>query len=156
MKNSKRLVIPLLFSLVLGAALMSISITATGAGHGTYIPSALFFPGPVLIAIWMRIFTPITLFLAAIQWPVYGAILALVKGAPNRSKYVKWLVVQHVLLLLLCFLFDDGQFLSVESLKNFLNSMEIRQFEQKESSPFQPGKFECARETNGGRETFHS
>ena len=92
----------ILLSLVLG----SMSFLSTAAGHGTYIPVALFFPTALLLAIKQTMISDAALVLAATQWPLYGAALGLAAGRGRQKAVMICLTVVHAALVIACFLLD--------------------------------------------------
>jgi hypothetical protein len=110
-KRAEHLIIPVIVGIVLGVFLGSVSFLATAGGHGTYVPAALFFPAPLLLAIALNVISKPALFLAAAQWPFYGAAVGLVSGRGHRTVAIICLAALHALLTVACFVWDRGQFL---------------------------------------------
>jgi len=109
--RAERLIIPVIVGIVLGVFLGSVSFLATAGGHGTYVPAALFFPAPLLLAIALSAISKPALFLAAAQWPFYGVTVGLARGRGHRRVAIIWLAALHALLIVACFVLDRGQFL---------------------------------------------
>ena len=94
-------------SLLFGA----VSVLATAGGHGTYVPAALLFPAALLLAIQLTVVSTAALLAGAIQWPLYGLVVALA-SEPGREKEAMICVTMiHAVLEAECFLLDRGQFL---------------------------------------------
>jgi hypothetical protein len=100
------LTIPIIVGIVLGVLLGFVSFLATAGGHGTYVPAALFFPAPLLLSIALNAISKPALFVAAAQWPLYGAVVGLAarRGYPREA--IICLTVVHALLTMACFVFD--------------------------------------------------
>ncbi|HEY5617880.1 MAG TPA: hypothetical protein VIK60_08030 [Vicinamibacterales bacterium] len=108
----QRLLIPVINGTVLAVVFGLVSLLATAGGHGTYVPAALFFPGALLLAIGLNVISNSVLYVAAAQWPLYGATVGFAAGRGHKKEAIIWLTVVHALLLAACFLFDRrGQFL---------------------------------------------
>jgi hypothetical protein len=66
----------LLGGLAVGGLAAWVAVTAAGAGHGSYQPAALLFPYAMAIAGAVGSITPELMAIAAVQYPVYGALIA--------------------------------------------------------------------------------
>ena len=66
-----------------------ICIVSAGAGHGTYVPMVILFPYAAIRAIYMEYFDGLAIFLAVMQFGVYGLLLDL----KNEIRGVKPLVL---------------------------------------------------------------
>jgi hypothetical protein len=104
--GAKRLVTPVIVGIMLGVILGFVSLLATAGGHGTYVPATLFFPAPMLLSIALNAISKPALFVAAAQWPLYGAVVGVAarRGYPKEAMIC--LTVLHALLTLACFVFD--------------------------------------------------
>ena len=123
MKKLPGILIPILLGMVLSIILLGVSIIMAAAGHGSYLPAGTFFPGPVLIALVVGTFTPFVLVLASVQWPVYGLVVGIVRHSPRRSRYIKGMILQHLFLLALCFVFDREHDLGIDRLMRQFKSI---------------------------------
>ena len=70
--------------LLFGALAAFVSMGAAGAGHGSYVPAAILFPYTMSISALVGSIAPVLVALALMQYPIYGALIALV----HRSKSV--------------------------------------------------------------------
>ena len=70
-----RTLLALLPGVVATAALGFLSIVLSGAGHGTYVPAALFFPYTMLLSFATGEIGPTGVALAVCQYPVYSSTL---------------------------------------------------------------------------------
>jgi hypothetical protein len=104
--GAKRLLIPVIVGGVLGVILGFVSLLATAGGHGTYIPAALFFPAPLLLSIAVNAISKPALFVAAAQWPLYGAVVGLSARRGHTRMAIICLAVVQALLAVACFVFD--------------------------------------------------
>ena len=73
---------------VLGAVAAIFVVMAAAAGHGTYLPAALLFPFTMLLALGLDTISPPLVALALAQFPIYGVILAKLRGSPQAQQYV--------------------------------------------------------------------
>ena len=71
-----------------GAPAIIVVVALAGAGHGTYFPAALLFPFTMLLALWVGTISPPLVALALVQYPVYGLLLAKLKGSQQALQYV--------------------------------------------------------------------
>ena len=104
--RAKRLLIPVIVGVVLGLILGLVSLLAMAGGHGTYVPAALFFPAPLLLSIAVNAISKPALFVAAAQWPLYGAVVGLSARRRHTRVAIICLTVVHALLTVACFVFD--------------------------------------------------
>jgi uncharacterized membrane protein YwzB len=109
----QQLLIAVVLGIILAVVLGTISFLATAAGHGTYVPVALFFPAPLLLAVKLAEFSNAVLCLAAAQWPLYAVAIELGARRGRQKAAMICLVLVHATLIAACFLFDrHGQYLS--------------------------------------------
>ena len=104
--RAKRLLIPVIVGVVLGVILGFVSLLAMAGGHGTYVPAALFFPAALLLSIAVNVISKSALFVAAAQWPLYGAVLGLSARRGHARGAIICLTAVHALLTVACFVFD--------------------------------------------------
>jgi hypothetical protein len=110
--RAKRLLIPVIVGVGLGVILGLVSLLAMAGGHGTYVPAALFFPGPLLLSIAVNAISKPALVVAAAQWPSYGAVVGLSARRGQTRRAIICVTVVHALLTVACFVFDHrDQFL---------------------------------------------
>ena len=64
-----------------GALAAFVAVGAAGAGHGTYVPAAVLFPYTMFFSVLVGSIAPVLVALALVQYPVYGALLALVRSS---------------------------------------------------------------------------
>ena len=103
--------VPVIAGVSLSALFGVISVLATAGGHGTYVPAAVLFPAPLLLAIRLAVISNAVLWFAAAQWPFYGLVIALAARRERQKVVIVWLTLVHAVLVIACFLLDRGQFL---------------------------------------------
>ena len=94
-------------SLVLGF----VTFLLTAGGHGTYLPAALLFPGPLLIGILKKEIGGFSIAVALLQWPSYFLLFNLLRNADHKNAGIIVLSLLHGTLAIACFVSDSGQFL---------------------------------------------
>ena len=104
--RAKRLLIPVSVGVVLSVILGLVSLLTMAGGHGTYVPAALFFPAPLLLSIAVNAISKPALFVAAAQWPLYGAVVGLSARRGHTRVAIICLTVVHARLTVACFVFD--------------------------------------------------
>jgi hypothetical protein len=97
---------PVIVGIILGVILGFVSLLATAGGHGTYVPAALFFPGPLLLSIALNTISTSALLVAAAQWPLYGAVVGVAARRGYLREAIICLTVIHAALTMACFVFD--------------------------------------------------
>jgi hypothetical protein len=108
----RHLLVAIIAGIVLTIAFGLVSFVTAAGGEGTYVPAALFFPGALLLAIALNLISNSVLWMAAAQWPLYGAVVSLASRKGNRKLAIVSLTLVHALLVAACFLLDrSGQFL---------------------------------------------
>jgi hypothetical protein len=58
-----------------------VAVGAAGAGHGTYVPAAVLFPYTMFFSVFVGSIAPVLVALALVQYPAYGALVALVRSS---------------------------------------------------------------------------
>ena len=79
-----------------------LAFISAGAGHGSYIGVRLLFPFSSLLILVEGGFGPLGLAIGLLQYPVYGACLA-VALATQRYRVVAMLLATHVIAVVVCF-----------------------------------------------------
>jgi hypothetical protein len=67
-----------------GAVAIWMATAAAGGGHGTYLPAAILFPYSMVISAFLGNIPRALVVLAFVQYPIYGAVAALVQS-PRRG-----------------------------------------------------------------------
>lgn len=109
--GDRRRLVPVVAGIALSVLFGAVSVLATAGGHGTYVPAALLFPAALLLAIELTIVSNAVLWFAAVQWPLYGLMVAVAAGRGRERGVMIWLTLIHAVLVAACFLLDRGQFL---------------------------------------------
>lgn len=65
--------------LVVGFGSLAVAILAAGGGHGTYLPAVLLFPFTMLSTAACQAITVQWSWAAIVQFPLYGAVLAVAR-----------------------------------------------------------------------------
>jgi hypothetical protein len=108
----RRVLIAAIIGTILAAVFGLTSLAATAGGHGTYIPIALFFPVALLVAIQIGVISNAVLFVAVMQWSLYGATVSVAADRGRARAAILCITVVHALLVVTCFLIDrSDQFL---------------------------------------------
>lgn len=103
--------VPVIAGVSLSVVFGAVSVLATAGGHGSYVPAALLFPAPLLLAIELAVISNTVIWFAAAQWPLYGLVVALAARLGRQKVALMWLTLVHAALVAACFLLDSGQFL---------------------------------------------
>ena len=106
----RRLLTPLLISVVVSPLLLLVAIGSAGAGHGDYFWAKILFPFTMLSA---RIFGYIPdpfIALAVAQFPLYGFLLGNANIHGRLPKYSALLFLVHSLTAIVCFVLLNENF----------------------------------------------
>ena len=101
---------PVVLSLIATPIFLYLGIASGGAGHGNYLLAKLLFPLTMLSTRALGSITVPFLFLAIIQFPLYGVIVGLANLKGKLLAYVIGALVIHTLAVLACFAFVGENF----------------------------------------------
>ncbi len=105
---------PAIKGLLLGGLItlptLLICILAAGGGHGTYLPAKLFFPITMLSTAVLKSITAPFAVIAAIQYPILGAILFVAKVQGKYKPYALNIGIIHAILSFSALIFSSHSF----------------------------------------------
>lgn len=87
----------ILASLLSGLLLMSLSALVAGGGHGTYVPALVLSPVAMIAAIMTGSIGSPSVVLAAIQFPIYAAILSRARAPQARRARLRNVFLGHAI-----------------------------------------------------------
>jgi hypothetical protein len=102
--------LPLLLGIIAGMAFLAVCIFFMGGGHGTYIPSKIFFPYTMLSTVETESISPFFIVLAFIQYPLYGLIIQFGKEKKKKILRSSIIGIVHVIAMILALTFENAHF----------------------------------------------
>lgn len=81
---------------------LALAVASAGAGHGDYLLARLLFPGPMLLTVFRRSITILTLAGAVIQYPLYGYAFGAAIANPNWRLVAGLFAASHLVALVAC------------------------------------------------------
>jgi hypothetical protein len=98
------------WGILAGVAACGVAVTAAGGGHGTYWAAKCRFPFTMVSTGWTAVITAPFIFLAVLQFPLYGFIIAFA-NARKRVVWAVWgLTAVHVAGVVLALMFSGSGF----------------------------------------------
>jgi hypothetical protein len=94
------------FFLIVTPVSLVMAIASAGAGHGDYFLAKILFPFTMLSTRWNGVISPLYIFLAVVQMPLYGLYLVLGLwqfGARGACITGLFLAAAHAIAVYLCF-----------------------------------------------------
>jgi len=108
--EDKKKYLPILFGILIEVFLLVICIFLMGGGHGTYIPTKLFFPYTMLSTIGNESMSTFFIIIGLSQYPMYGLIIQYAKSEKSKTSRFFTILVVHIIAVILVFALQNNNF----------------------------------------------